>query len=884
MRLREILNLYDTTDVRAGYISTENLSTELDSLTIVLTNTEEISIKSQDIVEFTNENNIKSYWLVGNVKKSFMTFKQPFLYEYTVDLISPTKLLEIPIPSQSITYHEEKTDRTLYHYIKMAFYRYFKIKNRYAGILTAIDGIKTPILSLQAYNNGYAPESKFEKPTLREYLDYLMNFIGYISKLEIKAITNDPSLISHYCLYLEGFNLNQQHDGIDDTYIVEMYESENAENAITCLQQDMDEVIAPNPISENIRLTCESAVINEKNALLMTQSKIYDVKEFKFYLDGTDSIFNSFYITSNGTFTKSTQSGEVVYYLGVTESNATVAYDAFYEIVTINQAKNEMIRCINNPYMNDGHGSNVRKVMRYELGQSGWVLTSYDYLTFDIGFTDYFLKIIRNHGNYQVGIPDYIIIPKAEIDLMPYLQLEEVYNTLELKAVGTMNSLSTNTICKNNSFWWSRGSNKIDGLMQYQERTGIFGITSYDPFALVLAIRFAGHNYVVNTIQNLRLDSYSYTLSDAGSQQYTDYTTNYSVVNNISADKFIGSGSISSYRDLRYLTFKINYVPYSSFKILCEKEGARHFTPSMDSNTNITTDVLSEIKRSNQKVKQLGNTDLIMTAFSAGTTQRFKIGDYFDDGNNVYTLISLETQHDISSILYKGILSSNYSNQVINTIINREKRYYSIPDPSESVTRHEKFEYEITGIDYSNGWNIKCNYAMVTYKKTSANPPVRTLCLLPVTAVFSKDNRRVTYTLDFGSNAIYGVEATTKAVTGGDEMKIYKYTDDWAETQDIEIMFLYSESKRYDSYSYGLELAAAEMSDIGGIEFSSYLPIIKIKLDNNSTNSNDNFLKDARERLVISLDLKFDDTLADQVEAAFNADYSSAYNKFDITT
>lgn len=886
MKIREILNLYETTNVRVGYIGTDNLSNELDSITVVLTNVSKMAIESDDIVEFTDENNSKTYWLVGNVNKNYTTFKAPFLYEYTLDLVSPTKLLEIPIPSQSITYHEGATDRTLYHYIRRAYYMYFKMSERYDGIVVSLTSM--PFVALYAYNNGHAPESKVEKPTLREYLDYLFNFIGYISKIEIRPRITNPVTASDFYVILEGFNLNPTGSEISTDYIVEINENQQAESYITSLQQDMDEVITPNPIKQKIRFSCDAAIINEKNALLMTQYKLYDIKAFNLVLDGSDAFYNTFHLEGQGYKRDLEGSGvnaTFEYYLGVEESDLTLLHSNYYEIVTVNQAKTEMWRCITNAYENDDlHNDPIwKKLIKYTWSNNNWSLVSVSYTKVDTSISNYYVKVIRDYSTYAVGTTDYIIIPKATLDLSPYVLKKELYDALNMLPQGDVERASSELVIKNNSFYWERGSTKIDGLLEYQNRSGIFGVTITDPFSIVYAIRFASHNYVQNLITSLKIDDYAYALKDAGDTVH-QYEYKYSMDGFIEGDTI--SANAASYNDVKDWTFEIEYLAYASFKIICEKEGARHKVYSMDANTNISTDVLSEIKRSKQKVKQLANPNLILNGFSVGSAMKMAIGDYIDLEDGRYTLISLETEHDNSSNVYKGILSKNYSNQVINTIINREKRYYSIPDPSESVVRHEKIEYKITAVDNSTGLNIKCNYAIVKLGTFESGLVTKMeYCILPVTSVFSKDNHRITYTLDFGSNAIYGYMPTNTEIydQGGNQMLMLKYTDDYAEKDALDIMFVWRDKNKAD------DMVFYDTSFVSNLEslissYSSALPKYMYSLDNNSKNKNEQFLKDAREHLVISLDLIFDETLEQSVENAFNSDYSGTYDKYTITT
>lgn len=893
MRFREILNLYDTTNVRVGHVSTDNLSNELDSITVVLTNVPYMAIENNDIVDFTDENNNRRCWLVGNVNKTYMTFKQPFLYEYTVDLISPTKLLEMPIPSQAITYRDEP-NRDLWSYIKRTYLRYFKLKGRYEGMIVSYDAY-IPFSTLRAYNNGHAPESTIEKPTLREYLDFLFNFIGYISQLEIKIVQPNANVeyatLSYYVVSLKGFNLNLSGNQISSDYAVEIHESKQGENYITCLEQNMDEVITPNPVVEKLRLKTEEPVVNEENARLLTSYKLYDLKKLSFVASKVDNQYMDVTYLKEKTGDYGVDSFLHVT-IGAPESILDNNYSTTYEIVTVSQDEETIwVWSCNWWDFDSTHRSygNYRKRVYTKIGNT-YVLSEETYTSASTPqkLVDYKFLLLRNFGNENVGKDDYLIISATVLlDITSYAFIEEIYQTLERVEA---QYVSYGTHVKNNSLSWKRGSREINGLLSYETRTGLFNVAINSVFAIRYILQYAAYDYGVSYFNSLNsfFKSYSYDINeysfsfDYVSRGLTpESVTDFYILDDGDTEytKILDNENID-YKQIKNWVFLVEYLAYASFKIECEKPEYRHRITSMDSNTNSSTDVLSEIKRSKEKVKQLANSNLILNAFSTGSTPVMAIGDYMLlEGNTKYTLISLETKHDGTSLLYKGILSKNYSNQVINTIINREKRYYSLPDPSSAVTRHEKIEYTISGINNSTGFNIKCNYALVRIKVLSqiGTDYLMKYCILPITSIFSADNNRITYTLDFLSNSIYGYKPTNDNILEGKKVKVCKYTDEYAEVTDLQVMFIYMNKNTADDTTYDQSVLVDDIENIVTI-FDSHLPVINLNLNSN------NFLKDAREHLVVSLDLKFNTLLADDIEAAFESDYDGNYNKFDITT
>lgn len=873
LRFKEILGLYDTTNVRDGYVITTNDSQELDSATVILPNVEEMSIERNDIIQL----NESSYWLVANVHKKYATFTSPYLYNYEIDLVSLTKLLQIPIPSQTITVRDG-TSRSVDYYIDNAFNLYFKLRGRYAGM-----NISNEITYIN-YNDGQCPEATFSQPTLREYIDYLLNFIEGISYLRLVK-TGSGNTASDYTLKLDYIDVSHSTQQIinmpNPTYtIVEAEVQNQSEDYITEISQEMEKVLAPKLFTERIRLKSDAAISNETNAMLYTFHDIYDVKDLHMNF-GTDS-GNTFYVkvpmdkhvTTPG---KIVTGGAVNVYFGRTSWGYGSDYylGTHYCITTISQDNLIKWESIN---MN---GTRTLNTYSRATVDSSWVLTNTYSVQSDQYLMQYNIIIVRNYN--VVDSPsgnttdDYIRINNGTIDLMPYLQNQSVYDAMNILPGEQTDLLAPSAVVKNNSFAWSRGSNKITNLLKYEQSPGVFGTEINDKFAIEYALRAAVSLYVYDLLDLNLVTEYTYTILDAQDSVYRDYTATYAAQSTIFNSK-ISSDPVNTYAAVKNWIFTITYKGYANLKLRTGKPNARHIIPMMDSNTNASTDVVESTHVSSNKLQRQAVNTIIFTGYSLEGQTSIYAGMYLLGGY----VTSLETKYENGCRFYKGIVMPRGA-YFSNDVINREKRYYSLPDPSEAVIRHEVFEKHITAINNVTGKNIKCNYAVVYYKKNgydSSNNRLWDACILPISEVFGW-NRRVTYTVDLQSNSIYGFNASTDTVQGGKKTELFKYTDEFGEVEEIHVVFGYrTDIAPADDSLYDLELAVAgdAYDTAASIYFDSTLP--PITLDSH-------FLKDAREHLVISLELLIDDSdLISDVYNTTEAEYTSisSYNKYTITT
>lgn len=253
-------NKYDTTNVRWGITRDKNLSSQLDSATVVLTQVTSMNIEPYDFIQLLNENNGVEYWLVANVSRDYVTYEAPYLFDYTVDLMSLTKFLEtIMLPSMGITNIGQ--NRTIKSYIQRIVTRYVLPQ-----LSTEIDS--ADYTSLDARFDSVCPEQTFQQTTAREYLDWLAGIYGCCIQITYAGLRK---------INVGVLDLNQDRTAIDSSIINSIKDSQSASDYVTELEHNMQDVIAQNTITEYVKLKSDSYVFNSDNAVGILSHKPYEI-------------------------------------------------------------------------------------------------------------------------------------------------------------------------------------------------------------------------------------------------------------------------------------------------------------------------------------------------------------------------------------------------------------------------------------------------------------------------------------------------------------------------------------------------------------------------------------------------------------------------------
>lgn len=662
MQVRELNDKYSTTNVRWGIVRDKNLSEQLDSATVVLTNVSSMNIEPYDLIQLTNESGNAENWLIANVNKDYVTYNAPFKFDYTLDLMSLTKRLEtISLPSMSITNIGQ--NRTIKSYIQRVIERYVLPElSEYISTAT--------YTGLDSRFDSVCPEMSFSQTTVREYLDWMVGNFGCVIKIEYVGGRN---------IDVGVLDLNNPVETVPTQYIDDIKEMQSGAEYVTQFEHNLQDVIGQEPITEYVTIKGDGYVFNSDNAVAILSHKPYDIlkvvvktsltiHKYESYNNGTGT--NSEYVVNNIDLTK---------YFVTEEEFRSLDFRVGYGTTEISERIK--IRCTNgkNPYF-------PQKGKKYQR----------------------------------------------------------------------------------NSMYWNRGNNKLSNINTTQEVTKVFG-SGYTMEAISAAViwKWLETNFeepVFSGGTNYRNEEY----------WITDY----------------------NWSDL---LLEVTYIPYISPRLLVEqKDSFSHLVTMQDNSTNTQTELGKFLSYSLEKNSKLGNTSKIITGMSkvenGDYTPKFAVGQIWrDETNSKYVLSNLEYTTFKNSILYKGTLTKNYTNRILNTLINREKRYYSLPDPSEVVDRKE----------VTKEWfKIQLHSSFSETTITTSDLFEKPLFAL-FTATFKDNNTGAAGTLYvdsvYGGNLISHnvafednisfASSVSDLTVGGYKMNIEKYVDDDGELESLQFRF-----------------------------------------------------------------------------------------------
>lgn len=713
MQVRELNDKYSTTNVRWGIVRDKNLSEQLDSATVVLTNVSNMNIEPYDLIQLTNESGNAESWLIANVNKDYVTYNAPFKFDYTLDLMSLTKWLEnIPIPSMSITNIGQ--NRTIKSYIQRVIERYVLPElSKYVSTVT--------YTGLDSRFDAVCPEMDFSQTTVREYLDWMVGNFGCVIKIEYVGGRN---------IDVGVLDLNAPVGTVPTQYIDDIKEMQSGSEYATQFEHNLQDVIGQEPITEYAVLKGDGYIFNSDNAIGILSHKPYDILKV------------------------------------VVKSNLTLKLRVVYD---------------------DG-------------GTGG-----------------------DSTGSSQI----------SNIDITKYLVKNEIFNTLEIPTLlletrrvmpstpsTTADELGIGTLYKINSLSWGRGSNKITNFpftMDFQ--AGNQTKTTMPAICGAIIEAWLEANWVNQ-------------MSDRDRTYYEEY-------------------SIDNY-NWSDLLLEVTYIPYISPRLLVEqKDSFSHLVTMQDNSTNTRTELGKFLSYSLEKNSKLGNTSKIITGMSkvenGDYTPKFAVGQIWrDETNSKYVLSTLEYTTFKNSILYKGTLTKNYTNRVLNTLINREKRYYSLPDPSEAVDRKEVtkewFKIQLhssfsgTTITTSDLFEKPLFALFYAYHNNNTMTPGAAGTVF-VDSVYG--GNLISHNIVFEDNISFASSVSDLTV-GGFKMNVKKYVDDNGELTKLSFRFGKSDGTNQENFYKGL--AVGELN----LGYTMLWDWYSMEL-----------LKDSRERISWSLERIF---------------------------
>ena len=412
--------------------------------------------------------------------------------------------------------------------------------------------------------------------------------------------------------------------------------------------------------------------------------------------------------------------------------------------------------------------------------------------------------------------------------------MDSLFQSLKTLPQGSFETLTdelVSTNYQNNSLRWSRGSRVIDNFHYYQTKTSIW--SSSDELAITYAIR----SVIYKKFEEILAMAQYSEVVDGVVKKYT-----YSeYIGGTKGDNIIYEYSWGD--NWNTTVFEIEYIPYINSKLKIKREGDfRHLISAPDNATNVTTDISNFIRKSLEKNKQLGNDSLLLYARSVVKNNDYnpvyELGQfYIDETGDKYILSYLETETKNECILYKGVLTKNYSNRNIHTIINREKRYFSLPDNSQSIVRSEAMvkEYKLSLTDFYNPSILMLakQFNILKFKAIANEDDSSVSGYIPAVTIAEKNI--IAHSALFEDNVVYATRVGQKQ-NGGYEMECLKYTDSYGETSSIITDFRTTTGKDVDV------VLMCEGINNEGEAFAG------------SHRSRFDFLKDSREQICLTVE------------------------------
>ena len=548
-------------NIKDGVTYTDNYNEELDSATVLLINQNKLNFEPFDIVELTLPNIGTKTMLIDDFVENEMNLEEG-IYQYTINLMSKTKELErVTLPSFSITKAKNLPAATLRQAINLVL-RDYSPNYRGAGQIYT--------LSSPSGLNISCPDMQMTRPTMREALDRILsvkNSICYLdgdNKVNVMNLNKRNNLIT----LNEYYNYKPENQSSND------YATETENNYNNVVPNEISGIKNDTSVTEYKGFRSESMLVNDENAVLLTDNPIYDLLEVKWC-----GLVNPF-LSKNGTHL-------------------------------------------------------------------------YGTLKYSYNGRDYTQNVYDNHYFY------------FELDITGYILESQNFNILDYDT-------------KKYRAYYTRGSNKIEGLLQYKKtilenyitlENIVYAALVNNPYYLL------DSNYIVNLIKN-----------NLPSSEQADFNK----------DNILNLQYSLGISDPIKIWNAANFSRYSMFKITYESQNenirikSSKYLPERNQNNVIIDnpgEAYVDIKRQgelfNQKANRLGNRIKYLQARFPSNYELPQLGDYWND----LVLIRREFSFYDDYILFKGTLSENYVNINYFTGINARKRSWNIIGPGEAFDK-----------------------------------------------------------------------------------------------------------------------------------------------------------------------------------------------------
>ena len=606
MKLKAILegqkNNTSAYDLVVGSVFKEELNETLDSGSIIISNVEpsrKLELEPyQYVYIYDTESDFEKYFLVDNFIENYVNLDTPY-YEYTIALMSETKLLEkIQLPNRTIRNPLDapqlKVNELIGQFCKLYIpsVKYFNKNSNTWSYQQIID--YQSVIDVNSIFNVDCPDMEFNHPTLRQVLTSLMQVVGCL-----------PRIVNHKLTYV-NLRLKPTEFIIPSgrKYIVSTSNSSDSYN--TSIQTLGENIVGENNIVKNETLgfrDVENVFLKHtENLKLTTEFPIKEIKSLKmnvpvnFYFGmgvihlGDTFISNNFVYDNNLTKTKI---GFEIYYSSDLGNDIQLRY--CFEKVS---------------YLNNNFGKVIYQVLtRSEIYQEtatkSIVNESYVYSNTLKDNQDYNLIVIElrkgnDYGYYLISVDNVYHFYMPTLYIVDLTSL--VFETQARKLLRTDLTYSPETIEDMSKYYYTTleytyGNSDITGFSQQYDYVEWYGKYQNILISNIATIYKSNLDYL-GELED-RIIKYYFTLMPNDITKFRIDRTDYNIIDNVL------NTSLSPYSAY---TFNITYIPFNNVNLKFDKSKDIPLSlTQLDNQESAIPSLTAFALREQEKVERIGN-------------------------------------------------------------------------------------------------------------------------------------------------------------------------------------------------------------------------------------------------------------------------------------
>ena len=691
MKLKAILegqkNNTSAYELVVGSVLKEELNETLDSGSIIISNVEpsrKLELEPyQYVYIYDTESDFEKYFLVDNFIENYVNLDTPY-YEYTIALMSETKLLEkIQLPNRTIRNPlkapQFKVNELIGQFCKLYIpkVKYFNKNSNTWSYHQIID--YQNVIDVNSIFNVDCPDMEFNHPTLRQVLTSLMQVVGCL-----------PRIVNHKLTYV-NLRLKPTEFIIpsDRKYIVSTSNSSDSYN--TSIQTLGENIVGENNIVKNETLgfrDVENVFLKHtENLKLTTEFPIKEIKSLKmnvpvnFYFGmgvihlGDTFISNNFVYDNNLTKTKI---GFEIYYSSDLGNDIELRY--CFEKVN---------------YLNNNFGKVIYQVLTRseiyeETATKSIVNESYVYSNTLKDNQDYNLIVIElrkgnDYGYYLISVDNVYHFYMPTLYIVDLTSL--VFETQARKLNRTDLTYSPETIEDMSKYYYTTleytyGSNDINGFSQQYDYVEWYGKYENILISNIATIYKSNLDYL-GELED-RIIKYYFTFMPNDKTKFRIDRTDYNIVDNVL------NASLSPYSAY---TFNITYIPFNNVNLKFDKSKDIPLSlTQLDNQESAIPSLTAFALREQEKVERIGNN---VVKINASNITNFADINALNTKYNDSIIFSKEIAYyeDFCNVNY--IATKDYVLKNYFTNIQTKYRAYRYVEYANTVLRIENRKYYV---------------------------------------------------------------------------------------------------------------------------------------------------------------------------------------------